>query len=271
MTVRLTTPDRVVFPATGFTKGELVAYYEAVAPVLLPHLVDRPLTVARFPEGIDGYGWYQTQCRGPEWLRRRVVGTQAYCVVDDLDGLLWLVNAGTVELHPLLSRGERTDEATALVLDLDPGPPAGLAECADAALALRSLLAEHALDGCVKTSGALGLHVYAPLIPARSFTGAKALARALARDLVALRPDLAVDRQPRDLRRGKVLVDWGQNDATRSLAAPYSVRAGEAPLVSTPLAWDDLERDPGALVFSPREVRERVERLGDLFAPLAAT
>jgi len=202
-------------------------------------------------------------------MRRRTVGTQGYCVVDDLDGLLWLVNAGTVELHPLLSRGGRTDEATALVLDLDPGPTAGLAECADAALTLRPLLRERGLDGCVKTSGAVGLHVYAPLARARPFAETKALARELAAELVVLRPGLAVDRQARALRRGKVLVDWGQNAATRSLAAPYTVRVGDAPRVSTPLAWDELERDPGALVFSPREVLDRVERLGDLFAPLA--
>jgi bifunctional non-homologous end joining protein LigD len=269
VTVRLTSLDRVVFPATGFTKGELVSYYEAVAPVLLPHLVDRPLTVARFPEGVDGYGWYQTQCRGPEWMRRRTVGTQSYCVIDNLDGLLWLVNAGTVELHPLLSRGDRTDEATELVLDLDPGPPASLAECAEAALALRPLLRERGLEACVKTSGALGLHVYAPLAPAQPFAETKKLARQLAAELVALRPDLAVDRQPRALRRGKVLVDWGQNAATRSLAAPYSVRAGDVPRVSTPVAWDELELDPRALVFEPGEVVERVERAGDLFAPLA--
>ena len=177
MSVRLTSLDRIVFPAAGFTKGELVAYYERVAPVLLRHLVDRPLTVARFPEGVDRYGWYQTECRGPAWMRRRRIGTQRYCVVDDVDGLLWLVNAGTVELHPLVSRGERTGEATALVLDLDPGPPAGLRECADAALALRPLLRELGLDGSVKTSGALGLHVYAPLAPRRPFAETKALAR----------------------------------------------------------------------------------------------
>ncbi len=265
MKVAITSRERVLFPAVGFTKGDLVAYYDAVAPVLLPHVVDRPLTVARFPEGVEGYGWYQTRCRGPAWMRRRRVGTQDYCVVDDLPGLLALLNAGAIELHPLLSRGERTDVPTAVVFDLDPGPPAGLRQCARVAAALAERLRAMGLAPVAKTSGSLGLHVYAPGA-FTSFAETKELARGLARELAAARPDLVIERQERAARVGRVLVDWAQNAATRSLPAPYSLRAGTEPTVSTPVLWDELADDPAALVFAPAQVRERVSRLGDLFA-----
>ncbi|MBD0291365.1 MAG: hypothetical protein ICV74_08930 [Thermoleophilia bacterium] len=203
-------------------------------------------------------------------MRRRRVGTQDYCVVDDLAGLLALLNAGTIELHPLLSRGERADIPTAVVFDLDPGPPAGLAECARVAAALAERLRSEGLVPAAKTSGSLGLHVHAAVSPA-SFAETKELARSLARELAGARPDLVVARQERAARVGKVLVDWGQNAPTRSLPAPYSLRAREAPSVSTPVTWDELESDPAGLAFGPRDVLERVSRLGDVFAPLASS
>ncbi|MBD0317657.1 MAG: ATP-dependent DNA ligase [Thermoleophilia bacterium] len=268
--LRLTSPGRVVWPEAGFTKGELLTYYRRVAPVLLPHLVDRPVTLARFPEGVDRYGWYQTQCRGPSWIPRRRVGTQDYCLLNDLPSLLWAANGGAVELHPLLSRGERVEEPTAVVFDLDPGPPAGLRECCDVALALHDRLAEAGLASCVKTSGSLGLHVLVPLNAPATFAAAKAFARAVAAELAARLPDRVVWRTGRSLRTGKVLVDWGQNAAPRSLVAPYSLRAMHVPTVAAPLTWDEVERVSAShgshgLVFTPAAVLERIERLGDPF------
>ena len=268
--LRLTSPARLVWPEAGFTKGEMLAYYRGVAPVLLPHLADRPVTLARFPEGVDRYGWYQTQCRGPSWIPRRRVGTQDYCLLSDLPSLLWAANAGAIELHPLLSRGERVEQPTAVVFDLDPGPPAGLRECCAVALLLRERLAAAGLASFVKTSGSLGLHVLVPLNAPATFAAGKAFARGVATELAAELPDRVVWRPERSLRRGKVLVDWGQNAATRSLVAPYSLRAMPVPTVAAPLTWDEVERASGTasaddLVFPPAAVRERIERLGDPF------
>ncbi len=268
--LRLTSPERVVWPEAGFTKGDLLAYYRGVSPVLLPHLADRPVTLARFPEGVERYGWYQTQCRGPAWIETRRVGTQDYCVLDDLPSLLWAVNAGAVELHPLPSRGERVDEPTGVVFDLDPGPPAGLRECCEVAVTLRERLVATGLVSCVKTSGSLGLHLLVPLNVPATFAATKAFARSLAVDLADALPDRVVWRSERALRQGKVLVDWGQNAATRSLVAPYSLRAMRVPTVATPLTWKEVERvaasrDHEGLVFTPAAALERVERLGDPF------
>ncbi|MDQ3866597.1 MAG: non-homologous end-joining DNA ligase [Actinomycetota bacterium] len=271
--LRLTSPGRVVWPEAGFTKGEMLAYYRCIAPVLLPHLADRPVTLARFPEGVDRYGWYQTECRGPSWIPRRRVGTQNYCLLNDLPSLLWAANAGAVELHPLLSRGERVEEPTAVAFDLDPGPPAGLRECCRVAIVLRDRLAAAGLASCVKTSGSLGLHVLVPLNAPATFAAAKAFARAVAAELAARLPDRVVWRTGRSLRTGKVLVDWGQNAATRSLVAPYSLRAMRVPTVAAPLTWDDVERASAShvsdgLVFAPAAVLQRIECLGDPFGPV---
>ncbi|HEX2111662.1 MAG TPA: non-homologous end-joining DNA ligase [Gaiellaceae bacterium] len=275
--VRLTSPERLVWPRLNVTKRDVFEYYARVAPLLVPHLADRPVTLTRFPEGVERYGWYQTQCRGPAWVRRRRVATQDYCLLDDAASLLWAVNAGTVELHPLLSRGERVDEPTALVFDLDPGPPAGLVECSEVALQLRAGLAAVGLDAVVKTTGSLGLHLAVPLAPGHRYAETKPFARLLAERLAADRPDRVVATIARSARAGKVLVDWAQNARARSLVAPYSLRATAVPAVSTPVAWEEVEgaaaeRRPERLVFSPAEVLERVERIGDLFvAALAGT
>jgi bifunctional non-homologous end joining protein LigD len=273
--VRLTSPDRLVWPGLGVTKRNVFDYYARVAPALLPHLADRPVTLVRFPEGLDRYGWYQTQCHGPAWVRRRRVGTQDYCVLDDVAALLWAVNAGTIELHPLLSRGERVDEPTAVVFDLDPGPPAGLVECCDVAFRLRAALASTGVEPVVKTTGSLGLHVVLPLAAGHRYADTKGFARLLAEGLAAAAPGRVVATTARSARAGKVLVDWGQNARARSLVAPYSLRASDVPAVSTPLAWEELEQAvaegrPERLVFSSADVLERVERLGDLFAPALA-
>jgi bifunctional non-homologous end joining protein LigD len=259
VSVALTNLDRVLWPAAGFTKGDLVDYYRAIAPVLLPHLRGRPLTLWRFPLGVHERGFWQNECRGaPPWLPTTELRGQRFCVVDDERSLLWVANLGTVELHPFPFRLEAPERPLALVLDLDPGPPAALDECREVALLLRERLDAPR----VKTSGKGGLHVLAA--PPASFAAAKQRARSLAEELAAERPDLVVAAQRREARRGKVLVDWLQNDPTRALAAPYSLRAARRPLVSAPVTWDEVER--GELVWEAADVLARVERLGDLLA-----
>lgn len=259
MTVTLTNLDRVLWPEAGFTKGDMVEYYRAVSPVLLRHLEDRPLTLWRYPSGVHEPGFWQNECRGaPEWLRTAELRGQRFCVADDEASLLWLVNLGAVELHPFPFRLAEPERPLTLVLDLDPGPGAGLAECREVALLLRERLP----DTRVKTSGRGGLHLLATA--PRSFVEAKARARALAEELAAERPHLVVAVQRREARRGRVLVDWLQNDATRSTVAPYSLRAAKRPFVSTPVTWDEVER--GELVFEADDVRARIDRLGDLLS-----
>jgi bifunctional non-homologous end joining protein LigD len=261
----LTNLERVLWPEAGFTKGDLIGWYRDVAPALLPHLRSRPLTLWRYPSGVHERGFWQNECRGaPEWMRVEQVREQRFCVVDDARSLEWVANLGTIELHPFGWRIESPDVADTLVLDLDPGPPATLRECCEVALLLHDRLGARAL---VKTSGGAGLHLVAPA--AEPFAATKARARALADELAAERPDLVVATQSRASRRGRVLVDWLQNDATRSTVAAYSLRARPLPTVSTPLAWEEVEAgDPDRLVFGPRRVLERLDRLGDLFAPI---
>ena len=250
----ITSPDRVLWPEAGFTKGDAADYYAAVAPVLLPFLEDRPLTLFRFPEGVNGPRWYQTQCRGG-FRTRRVPGRtgtpQDYCLVDSVDDLMRLVNMGALELHPLLSRGEDVERATDLVFDLDPGPPADALDCVPVALALR----ERYPRARVKTSGSLGLHVFVPLDEPLPFERTKRLTREAARAL----PGVTTSQRRAD-RAGKVLVDWNQNDRTKSLVAPWSLRALPWPTVSMPLSWEELEaaRDLRDLVFLPRAALARV-------------
>ena len=269
--IRLSSLDRPVWHDPPFTKGEIVEYYTAVAAALLPHVANRAVTLARFPEGIDAYGWYQTNCRQhPPWVATRRVGTQDYCRIDDLASLLWAVNVGTIELHPLLGRGDRTAEPSAVVFDLDPGPPAGVRECSAVALLVRAELESAGLAPFAKTSGSLGLHVHVPLAEGHDFRETKRFARALAASLAAMRPDLVVERPSRGLRTGKVLVDWGQNAETRSLVAPYSLRASARPAVAMPVTWDEVVRcasGDAELAFGPTDALARIAS-GDPFAPV---
>ena len=274
-TVALTNLDKVLWPETGFTKGQMIEYYVAVAPVLLPHLEGRPLTVRRFPDGIGGPSWHQNECQGePDWFpvheTRGLEGRRLrFCMVDGLAALVWLASQAAVELHPFLWRVEAPREPTQVVFDLDPGPPAGLVEAARVALALRPLLEELGLEPHAKTSGSLGLHVHAPL-PEPADT--KRLAREFAARLAALDP-LVVPEVRRAARAGKVYVDWLQNDPSRQTVAPYSLRGLPWPTVATPVRWNEVERAaaegrPELLFFTPGDVLERVEREGDLFAAL---
>ncbi len=272
----LTTLDRPLFPAAGWTKRDLVAYYLAVAPVLVPHLRGRPLTLARFPDGVDGRGFLQNECRGrPAWmrsadLRLRTGAVRRYCVLDEAAALAWVANLAAVELHPYLVDVADPDRPVALVLDLDPGEGASLVDCCRVALRLRLLLAEHGLDAPVKTSGGAGLHLAIPVRGA-SFAATKAFARTLAARLRADAPDAVTDDLRPGQRHGRVLVDWLQNEPRRSTVAPYSLRAAATPLVSTPLLWEEVEAaaaegDARPLLVRPADVLERIGRHGDLYA-----
>jgi bifunctional non-homologous end joining protein LigD len=265
--VALSSPDKVLFPETGLTKADLAVYYQRVSHALLPHVEGRPLTLARFPEGIDRYGWYQTNCKGhPPWIATKRVGTQDCCVLADEADLVWAANIGAIELHPLLALADDVDRPLVLALDLDPGQGADIVDCCRVALRARELLAETELEAFPKTSGAAGLHVYAPLEGTATYAETRPLARELARRLAEEDPDRVTDRMPIAERAGKVFVDWNQNGRTKSLVAPYSLRAFPWPTVSMPLTWDEVTRaDPHALVFSPENAIARLEEAGDLF------
>lgn len=278
--VRITKPDRVLWPVSGTRKRDLIDYYLAVAPALLPHIAGRGLTLGRWPEGVGATGWLQAECRGrPPWMRAartttRAGGTFEYCVVDDRPGLVWLANLGTVELHPFLATARAPTEPSWLVFDLDPGPPASIVDCCRIALVLRKELAAAGLTAHAKTSGMLGLHLFVPLTPGHTFDQTKAFARRMAREL-ADRDQNVTDRVARNERAGKVYVDWVQNDASRSTVAAYSPRAAPVPWVSTPVTWDEVaaaadQREPGTLRFGLRDVLDRLERFGDLFEAVLA-
>jgi bifunctional non-homologous end joining protein LigD len=270
--------DKVMYPETGFTKGQVIDYYTRVAPVLLPHLRDRPLTLKRYPDGVEGQHFYEKQCPShrPDWVRSEPVELRSktinFCICDDLPTLVWLANLADLELHPSLSKVPEVERPTLMAFDLDPGEPAGIAECCEVALILRDALVRIGLDCFAKTSGSKGIQVYVPLnVDDVDYDhGSKALSQALARHLEAEHPKLIVSSQKKELRKGKVLIDWSQNDEHKTTVSVYSLRARERPTVSTPLAWDEVaEGDPDALVFEAADVLERVEERGDLFAPVA--
>ena len=277
----LSSLDKVLWPSTGFTKRQLIGFYRAVAPALLPHLRRRPLTLGRGPDGVEGLRWYQTNCRGhPDWIATHdLVGKQGQplrmCVVDDLPSLVWVANLGTLELHPHLWLTARPGQPTSVVFDLDPIEPAGLSDCCRVAVVLRDRLDAMGLDGVAKTSGSAGLHIFVPLAPGHSWSETKAFARMIAKELAELDPGLITDRSARPKRRGMVLVDWLQNEPMRSTVAPYSLRAQVRPWVSTPVTWSEVESAlahdrPGTLRFGPDDVLARLDQSGDLFAPVLA-
>jgi bifunctional non-homologous end joining protein LigD len=263
--------DKVMYPAVGFTKGQVIDYYTRIAPALLPHLRDRPLTMKRYPDGVEGQFFYEkrTPSHTPDWVRREQVSKIEYIVCDDLPTLVWLANLADLELHPSLSLVDDIDRPSVMAFDLDPGPPAGLAECCEVAFLLRDALSQIGLESFAKTSGSKGIQVYVPLnVEDVDYDhGSKALSHALARHLEAQHPKLVVSQQRKELRKGKVLIDWSQNDENKTTVCVYSLRARERPTVSTPLRWEELD-DPDALVFEASDVLERVEEHGDLFAPV---
>ncbi len=277
--------DKVLFP-DGFTKGEVVDYYVRVAPVLLPHVTGRPMSFQRFPDGTDSKGFFAKNApRGtPDWVRTVELPapgssmdreTLDYVVVDDLPTLVWAANLAALELHvPQWSVGPRggVREPDRLVLDLDPGAPATAVECAEVALLLRDLVTADGLTPVVKSSGSKGLQVYAAVEPV-SDRRTSDYARHLAQTLEKSHPKLVVSQMRKDLRGGKVFVDWSQNNAAKTTVAPYALRARPEPWVSTPLTWDEVAavRRPEDVQFRAEQTLERVDDHGDLFEALLST
>ena len=267
--------DKVMYPEVGFTKGQVIDYYTRIAPAVLPHLRDRPLTLKRYPNGVEGGHFYEKQCPShrPDWVRSEPVTLRSkvieFCVCDDLPTLVWLANLADLELHPSLSKVPDVERPTLMAFDLDPGPGSGLRECCEVAVILRETLERLGLECFAKTSGSKGIQVYVPVnVDDVDYDhGTKRLSNALARHLESEHPKLIVSSQKKELRKNKVLIDWSQNDEHKTTVAVYSLRARERPTVSTPLLWEEVEAgDPDALVFEADDVLARVEEHGDLFA-----
>jgi bifunctional non-homologous end joining protein LigD len=273
--LRISNWDKVLFPQAGFTKGDLIAYYARVAPALLPHLHDRPLTLKRYPNGVDAPYFYEKQAPShrPEWVQTARIGDIEYTLAQDRPTLVWLANLADIELHTSLSLAPSPTQPTMLVFDLDPGAPAGIVECCEVGLVLNGLFEQLGLRSFAKTSGSKGLQVYVPLNVPVSYHQTKPLAKRIAELLEQRMPELVVSRMTKRLRPGRVLVDWSQNDAHKTTVTVYSVRARERPTVSTPVTWDEVrrcreERDERLLSFEVAEVIVRTGRQGDLFAEL---
>ena len=273
----LTNPDKVLFPAAGVTKAEVADYYGTVAPVLVPHLRGRALTLRRYPDGVDAESFFEKRCpsHAPSWVRTVEVARSSgppyrACTVEDADTLLWLANLAALELHPALALAAQPDRPTVMVFDLDPGPPAGIPQCAEVACALRELLGQLGLHGVAKTSGSKGLQVYVALAGGVDFDTTKLLSHTLGLILEKQLRPLVLTTMAKGDRPGRVFIDWSQNDRAKTTVAVYSLRARPSPGVSTPVRWDEVEaavgKEPGVLDFSPAEVLERVSVSGDLFA-----
>jgi bifunctional non-homologous end joining protein LigD len=275
----VTNLEKILWPETGTTKGELLQYYIRVAPTLLPHLRGRPLTLRRFPDGVNGVSWHQNECKGePEWLsvfettgrRGRML---RFCMVEDLAPLVWVANQAALELHPFSWHVDAPRRPTQVIFDLDPGPPAGLVTCAELALELRALLSDLGLLCIAKSSGSLGLHVHVPLRKPHDPAQVKAFAKRIASLLSARRPDAVVAAMQKSERAGKIYVDWLQNDPTRQTVAPYSLRGVTLPTVAAPVTWGEIQKavstgDASGLCILHTDVEDRIERHGDLFQPL---
>jgi bifunctional non-homologous end joining protein LigD len=273
--LKITNWDKVLYPKTGFTKGDLVAFYARLAPIVLPHLHDRPLTLKRYPNGVEGSYFYEKQSPShrPEWIQTARIGDINYTLAQDRATLIWLANLADIELHTSLSLAERPERPTMMVFDLDPGAPAGILECCEVGLVLHGLFEQLGLENLVKTSGSKGLQVYVPLNTPVDYGATKPFAKRVAEVLEQRMPELVVSRMTKRLRPGKVLVDWSQNDEHKTTANVYSLRARERPTVSTPVSWEEVadcrERgDETLLTFEFDQLLARVEDQGDLFAPV---
>ena len=276
--LKLTNLEKVLYPATGFTKGQVIDYYARIAPVLIPQLAGRAVTLKRYPEGVDKEFFFEknTTKYRPDWVKTAPVWSESnrrsvnYVLVNDLPTLIWVANLAAIELHPSLSRAADIESPTVIAFDLDPGPPANIVQCCQVGLWLREIFEHFGLQSFPKTSGSKGLQVYVPLNTPTSYGVTKPFAHALARLLENEHKDLVVSDMKKQLRVGKVLVDWSQNDEHKTTIAVYSLRAREHPTVSTPVTWEEVERtlkkkDAGFLVFEAPQVLERVEKVGDLF------
>lgn len=277
----LTNLEKVMYPETGFTKGHLIEYYVRIAPVLLPHLHDRPLTLKRYPEGVNGFHFYEKNCpeHRPDWVQTARIWSggnnrwMRYCMAQDLPTLVWAGNLADLELHASLSLAKEMPRPTVLAFDLDPGAPASILQCCQVGLWLRNVFDELGMEACPKTSGSKGLQVYVPLNTPITYDETKSFARAVARLFEQYHRELIVSDMKKSLRVGKVFVDWSQNDDHKTTVCVYSLRAKDRPTVSTPVKWDEVsaawkKRDPDGMTFESQQVLERADKQGDLFEPV---
>jgi bifunctional non-homologous end joining protein LigD len=280
-TLKLTNLEKILYPEVGFTKGQVIDYYTRIAPALLPHTRDHPLTLKRYPNGVDADFFYEKNCpkHRPPWVQTATVWSGGnnrdmyYCLCQDLPTLVWLAQIATLEFHTSLSLASNLPQPRTLVFDLDPGPPATIVECCRVGLMLRDVFAEHGLECCAKTSGSKGLQLYVPLNTKVTYVETKVVSKGLAQLFEDKHPDLVVHKQLKELRTGRVLIDWSQNDEYKTTVNVYSLRARARPTVSTPVSWAEVEKclktkDPNLLVFDSEQVLKRVAKLGDLFEPV---
>lgn len=272
--------DKVLYPEVGFTKGQVIDYYVRVAKSLLPHLKNRPITLKRYPDGVEGFFFYEKQCPShrPKWVKTTTVprskgGDIHYCVMNDLPALVWAANLADLELHTFLHKAPAIGRPTAIAFDLDPGAPADIVQCCQVGLWVKGLFDGLGLKSFPKTSGSKGLQVYVPLNTPVTYAQTKRFAHTLAQVLEHQFPDLVVSKMLKPLRVGKVLVDWSQNDDHKTTVNVYSLRAKERPTVSTPVTWDEVaatlkKQSAESLTFDSEAVLKRIEKHGDLFAPV---
>jgi bifunctional non-homologous end joining protein LigD len=273
--------DKVLYPKAGFTKGQVIDYYIRIAPVLLPHLEDRPLTMKRYPNGVDAEFFYEKNCPAhrPKWVKTAKVWSEGnnrmmdYCLAQDLPTLVWAANLADLELHTSLAKKKDVARPTMMVFDLDPGAPADIVHCCQVGIWLRDLLTKMKLKSFAKTSGSKGLQVYVPLNTPVTFDQTKDLSRALGQLLEREHVDLVTSNMSKSVRKGKVFVDWSQNDEHKTTICVYSLRAKEEPTVSTPVSWDEVanclkKKKADLLKFRSDKVLARVEKVSDLFAPV---
>jgi len=279
--LKLSNLDKVLYPEAGFTKAEVIDYYARVAPAMLPHVGGRPVTFRRFPNGVDAPSFYEKNCpsHAPDWVSTVPMegseGTTVHCDLAEPAALVWAANLAALELHVTMGRSVDVATPTMVVFDLDPGPPAAILDCAEIALWVRDSLAGAGLECFPKTSGSKGLQVYLPVNTPTSFEVTSWFAHTLAQMLESAHPERVTSVMRKDLRKGKVFVDWSQNSRHKTTVCAYSLRARARPTVSTPVRWDEVEEalhagDAGLLTFEAADVLARVEEHGDLFA-LTAT
>ncbi len=279
--LKLSNLEKVLYPATGFTKQQVIDYYVRIAPAMLPHLAGRALTRKRYPNGVDAEFFYEKNApqHRPDWVKTAPIWSEGnhrtvhYILADDLPTLVWLANLAAIELHPSLALAKDITCPTMMVFDLDPGPPANIVQCCQVGIWLREIFDHFGLPSFPKTSGSKGLQIYVPLNTPTTYESTKTFARALAQLLEQEHPKMVVSDMKKSLRTGKVFVDWSQNDEHKTTVAVYSLRAREHPTVSTPVSWEEVEitlrkKDANRLVFEARQTVARVEKMGDLFAPV---
>jgi len=279
--LKLSNLEKILYPATGFTKQQVIDYYVRIAPAMVPHLAGRPLTRKRYPNGVGEEFFYEKNApqHRPDWVKTAPIWsgrnrrTIHYILADDLATLVWLANLAAIELHPSLSLAEDITCPTMMVFDLDPGPPANIVQCCRVGMWLREIFEHFGLRSFPKTSGSKGLQIYVPLNTPTTYESTKIFSHALAQLLEHDHPDLVVSEMSKNVRTGKVFVDWSQNDEHKTTVAVYSLRAREHPTVSTPVAWEEVERalkkkDANLLVFEAKQAVARVAKKGGLFGPV---